>query len=312
MKKQKLLPPLDYLLAFEAAANCGSFAVAARQMNISETSISRKVRLLELHYDVPLFVRGHRSVSLTPQGRNLLEPVTASLEILRDTSQEILSRQQKNTVTLAATNSVASLWLMPRMHKFNRANQRIKIMLVASDSDKECLAETVDLAILRGEGQWPGYTSRMLFGETVFPVCAPEYLKKHPQAADLNALAGLDLIEVSNLHTEWMNWERWLRHQSMSDFNLDGRSVFNTYPLAVQAAADGLGIALGWGHLVDGLLEKGALVRPLGEHYTRTESGYYLLEREQQKSFPELQIVEDWLLKESATRRRYEASKAKV
>lgn len=305
MKKQKLLPPLDYLLAFEAAATCGSFAVAARQMNVSETAISRKIRLLELHYDVPLFIRGHRSVSLTPQGQSLLVPVKDALGDLRQASKDMFSRQQKNAVVLAATNSVASLWLMPRLRKFNRTNSRIKIMLVASDDDKECLADSVDLSILRGEGKWSGYTSRRLFGETVFPVCAPKYLRNHPEASELDRISELDLIEVSNLHTEWMNWESWMLQQGVLEVAITNAASFNTYPLAIQAAVDGLGIALGWGHLVDGLLEKGELVRPLGDASARTESGYYLLKKENRKSFAERDIVVDWLLKESAIRHRY-------
>ena len=305
MKKQKLLPPLDYLLAFEAAANHGSFAAAARHLNISETSISRKVRLLELHYDVALFVRGHRSITLTPQGHSLLTPVREALDALRSASQDVLARQQKNAVHLAATNSVAALWLMPRLRRFNRANPRVQIMLLASDEDEECLADTIDLAILRGDGNWPGYRAQQLFGETVFPVCAPSYLRTRPQAGDLAALPDLDLIEVSNKHTEWMSWPSFLSEQGLARTKVTSATHVNTYPLAIQAAADGMGIALGWGHLVDRMLDDGTLVRPLGDRCVRTQSGYYLLEREGQKSFPERDIVEKWLLSESAARKRY-------
>jgi len=305
MKKQKLLPPLDYLLAFEAAANHGSFAAAARHLNISETSISRKVRLLELHYDVALFVRGHRSITLTPQGHSLLTPVREALDALRSASQDVLAQQQKNAVHLAATNSVAALWLMPRLRRFNRANPRVQIMLLASDEDEECLADTTDLAILRGDGDWPGYRAQQLFGETVFPVCAPSYLRTRPQAGDLAALPDLDLIEVSNKHTEWMSWPSFLSEQGLARTKVTSATHVNTYPLAIQAAADGMGIALGWGHLVDRMLDEGTLVRPLGDSCVRTQSGYFLLEREGQKSFPERDIVEKWLLSESAARKRY-------
>lgn len=305
MKKQKLLPPLDYLLAFEAAANHGSFAAAARHLNISETSISRKVRLLELHYDVALFVRGHRSITLTPQGHSLLTPVREALDALRSASQDVLAQQQKNAVHLAATNSVAALWLMPRLRRFNRANPRVQIMLLASDEDEECLADTIDLAILRGDGNWPGYRAQQLFGETVFPVCAPSYLRTRPQAGDLSGLPDLDLIEVSNKHTEWMSWPSFLSAQGLAGTKVTSATHVNTYPLAIQAAADGMGIALGWGHLVDRMLDDGTLVRPLGDRCVRTQSGYYLLEREGQKSFPERDIVEKWLLSESAARKRY-------
>ncbi len=303
--KRNVLPPLGHLLAFETAAKGQSFVAASRELNISESAISRKVRLLELHYGVPLFVRGHRSVTLTAQGKSLLRNVQPAMQTLRDVSAELLNSQYRNEVALAATNSVATLWLLPRLRKFNQRNKQLKIMLIASDDDAECLGEDIDLTILRGDGNWPGYRSRMLFGETVFPVCSPEYLKKNSGAVNLDDMASLSLIEVSSAHVEWMNWETWLQHQGQQGPEIEQSISFNTYPLAVQAAVDGLGVALGWGHLVDRLLDDGTLVRPWRQANVRTEFGYYLLRPEKHKSFPERKAVEDWLLKESASRKTY-------
>ena len=305
LRKKKALPPLDHLLAFEAAAKRGSFARASDDLNISETAISRKVRLLEQHYNVPLFVRGHRSITLTTQGAALLSSVGRSMDILRDASEAMLARGTADTVTLAATNSVASLWLMPKLRKFSRANARVRIMLVSSDSDEECLGDGVDLTILRGEGNWPGFQAEMLFGETVFPVCAPGYLRSNPACGDIHALPGVDLIEVASSHSEWMDWKTWLAFQGVHDATLERAAFFNTYPLAIQAAVDGLGVALGWGHLVDHLLDSGKLARPAGNRFARTRSGYFLLKNQSGKGFPERDIVESWLLRMSATRKRY-------
>ncbi len=303
--KRKLLPPLDYFLAFEAAAKRGSFAGAVADLNISETAISRKVRLLEQHFDCQFFVRGHRSISLTPQGVSLLQSVSRALDDLRATSQELVARHQADTVTLAATNSVSSLWLMPRLGQFNQNDQTLRIMLVSSDNDEECMSQENDLIILRGEGNWPGFHAQLLFGETIFPVCAPSYLAQHPEAGQLDLFPNLDLIEISSTHTEWMNWTTWLERQHIPQAALMRAVYFNTYPLAVQAAVDGLGIALGWGHLVDRLLETGALVRPLAETHVRTTSGYYLLKHQSKKPFSGQAAVEHWLLEHSAARKRY-------
>ncbi|MFD2739435.1 LysR substrate-binding domain-containing protein [Sulfitobacter aestuarii] len=301
MKKgNPALPPLDYLLAFEAAAEQQSFVGASRQLNISETAISRKVRLLEHHYNVPLFMRGHRSIHLTPQGQRFLNQIKPALQGLRDASRRIVSEHQVRPVTLAATNSVAALWLMPRMQAFSRANKHIKIMLVASDNDTECLADSVDLAILRGNGDWPTHESQLLFGENVFPVCSPDYLAANPSAADLGKLAEQDLIEVTSARKEWMVWKTWLAQAGASGVEPDQAALFNTYPLSVQAAVDGLGLALGWGHLVDRHLEQGSLVRPLGDLEVRTEQGYYLLRPRKAERFDECRVVEDWLLDVSA------------
>jgi LysR family glycine cleavage system transcriptional activator len=303
--RRNVLPPLDYLLAFEAAAKHQSFVGASRDLNISETAISRKVRLLEQHYNCPLFHRGHRSISLTHVGQSFLDKILPALMLLRDASQDLMANQNERTVTLAATNSVAALWLMPRLPLFRAANEHVEINIVASDNDAECLGESNDLSILRGDGQWPGYVSSRLFGETIFPVCSPAYLSDNPGAAQAETLHGLDLIEVSSGHKEWMNWRTWLDLVRSDKAPIKRAAIFNTYPLSIQAAMDGLGIALGWGHLVDHLLGAGALVRPVPDINVRTEFGYYLLRPENEAPFSERQIVEDWLTEISAARTRY-------
>lgn len=304
-EKRRPLPPLDYLLAFEAAAKHMSFAGAARQLNISETAISRKVRLLELHFGLAFFSRGHRSIDLTPHGREFLARILPALDLLRSAADDMLKTSQKRPVVLAATNSVASLWLTPRLHAFRQASKPVSIMLVASDNDDECLAETVDLAILRGDGDWKGYEAQRLFGETVFPVCSPEFLRRHPEVTEAANLPAAPLIEVSSSHTEWMNWRIFLSHLGVTGGRLDRATLFNTYPLSIQAAVDGLGVALGWAHLVDPLLDSGQLVRPLGDRQVRTEHGYYLLVPQNRPAFPGRTEVADWLLEVSATRKRY-------
>jgi len=305
LKNRSVLPRLDYLLAFEAAAELESFAAAAKEMNVSETAVSRKIRLLELHYDCALFVRGHRSVSLTDQGRKLLNGIGGPLQSIARLSDEMLSDRARSTVRMSATNSVASLWLMPRLTKFHLAHQNITISLVSSDLDSECLTDDFDITILRGDGNWPGFTATQLFGETVFPVCAPGYLQNHLQIHGVDELPDHALIEVTNNHSEWLNWKTWLDHKGTDPERVRHSTFVNTYPLAIQAAIDGLGIALGWGHLVDRHLQSGALVRPLGPEHVRTNSGYYLLRRDGTAGHSESDVVTGWLLEESACRERY-------
>lgn len=310
LKNRNLLPRLDYLLTFEIAAEKESFAATAKELNVSETAVSRKIRLLEHHYNCALFLRGHRSVQLTDHGRKLLNGISPALKTLGRVSEDMLSDRQRKTVRMAATNSVSSLWLMPRLRKFRAANPNITISLVSSDLDSECMAEDFDLTILRGEGDWPGFVAQKLFGETVFPVCAPGYLGRRPELTGVEALLGHALIEVSNNHTEWLNWKTWMTRQGV-DADLVRQSTFvNTYPLGIQAAVNGLGIALGWGHLVDRHLKAGTLVQPLRRVHVRTHSGYFLLKRPGLASHAERDFVEKWLLQESASRKRYNARTA--
>lgn len=303
--RAKPLPPLDYLLAFEAAAEQMGFAGASKVLNLSETAISRKVRLLELHFGLNFFERGHRSITLTQHGREFLARIRPALDTLRAVADDTLKTGQNRPVVLAATNSVAALWLTPRLRKFREANKHLNIMLVASDDDEECLADTVDLTILRGDGNWPGYEAQLVFGETIFPVCSPEFLAANPEISDAASLPDAQLIEVSSSHTEWMNWRTWLTQIGVSFRRLERTMLFNTYPLSIHAAVDGVGVALGWGHLVDQLLESGKLVRPLENRHVRTDHGYYLLTPRNRAVFPGRQEVAEWLMSISAERRRY-------
>lgn len=305
LKNRSALPRLDYLLTFEVAAELESFAAAAKELHVSETAVSRKIRLLELHYDCALFVRGHRSVQLTDHGRKLLSGVTPALKAIERVSEDMKSDRQRSTVRMSATNSVASLWLMPRLRKFRQSNRNITISLVSSDIDSECLAEDFDLSILRGDGDWPGFESQLLFGETVFPVCAPGYLEGGDHLSGAGALTDHALIEVTNNHAEWLNWKTWLTQMGVEPGNTRQSTFVNTYPLCIQAAIDGLGIALGWGHLVDRHLQAGALIRPLGNEHVRTNSGYFLLRRRGSTPHAEGDVVAKWLLQESAARKRY-------
>ena len=299
------LPRLDYLLAFEVAAERESFAAAAKELNVSETAVSRKMRLLELHYDCALFIRGHRSVQLTDFGRKLLHGIRGPLRELSQLSEGMLHERARKTVRMSATNSVSSLWLMPRLNKFRQANRNVTINLMSSDLDSECLTSDFDLSILRGDGHWPGFDATLLFGETVFPVCAPGYLDDQPGIDGTDDLMAHALIEISNNHTEWLNWKTWLAHKGTDPDKVRHSTFVNTYPLAIQAAVDGLGIALGWGHLVDGHLQTGALMRPLGADHVRTNAGYYLLRRTDAPRHAEGDIVANWLMQESARRKRY-------
>lgn len=306
--KRKPLPPLDYLLAFEAAADHDSFAGASAQLNISETAISRKVRLLEQHFGVIFFKRGHRSIALNAQGRTFLGRIRPALEALREAADDILKAGQNRPVVLAATNSVASLWLTPRLHQFRAANPHLNIMLVSSDNDDECLSEDVDLTILRGDGNWLGYDAWLVFGETIFPVCSPAFLEANPAAADIATLLDAPLIEVSSSHTEWMNWRTWLTQTGAAVTRPGRMTLFNTYPLSIHAAVDGVGVALGWGHLVDQFMDAGQLVRPLGDRHVRTDDGYYLLIPRSRSFFPGSDEVATWLMGMSAERKKYGAS----
>ena len=185
---------------------------------------------------------------------------------------------------------------MPRLNNFQAVNPKLNIAIVSSDDDEECMAESNDLVILRGNGDWPNFQSELLFGETVFPVCSPDFLANNPDVTSKKYIKNMDLIDVASSHLEWMNWTTWLKNHKLNNPQSSRRTIVNTYPLAVQAAVDGLGVALGWQHLVDRYLESGRLLCPLGDKHVKTSDGYYLLVPKNAKSSKERDVVRNWLL----------------
>lgn len=291
----KDLPPLDYLIAFDAAATLGGFTAAADSLNVSQAAVSRKIRLLEQNLGKELFVRGHRSVTLTPEGKAYLRSVSKLLDQLAAASRELRSADHPARVTIAATNSISTLWLMPRIQDFRESYPEIEIQLISSDDDEACLSGDVDLAILRGEGEWEGFESERLLDEEVYPVCSRSYRGGTQALTHPEELSGQTLIDVASHHEEWLDWRSW--------FAATGAALppdvqylrVNTYPLAIQAACDGLGIALGWRHLVDGQLKQGKLMRLLKQS-VRTESGYYLLTPRNRPGNPDRDSFAQWLI----------------
>lgn len=301
--RRKDLPPLEFLVAFEAAARLGSFTAAAEELNLTQAAISRQIRLLEQNLGRSLFTRAHRAVRLTPEGREFQHTVSLALSHIANAARGLRAVDDHATLTIAADQSVAALWLLPHLEDFRQAHGDIDIRLISSDLEADCLAEEVDLSIIHGDGSWPGFEAELLLDEEVFPVCSPAYLKRHGALGRPEDLLNRVLIDLDDEHWNWINWRAWLTEQDVGlprDDTGDGtgpgslrRLVINSYPLIIQAAHDGLGVALGWKHLVNEPLASGALVRPL-QNSVVTEFGYYLLVRQDRAASPEAAAFCDW------------------
>lgn len=291
----KRLPPLGTLVAFEAAARQLSFTAAAAELHLTQAAVSRQIRLLEDDLAVRLFTRANRAVSLTPEGRDLQHTVALALGHIANAAEQVRSTGGERRLTVATDQSVAALWLMPRLNMFRRDNPDILVRLVASDDDEDCLADHIDLAVVHGDGNWSGYDATMLFQESVFPVCAPEYPEKHGPLDTVEDVTRHTLLELEDDHWDWMTWRVWLTE---NDVNLPAEHLgmtINNYPLILQAAIDGHGIALGWKHLVDAHVEAGRLIRPLADAAVTTRFGYHLLSPQGRPTGTDAALFRDWL-----------------
>ena len=273
---KKRLPPLDPLVSFEAAARHMSFTRAAEELSLSQAAVSQQIRNLENNLGVALFTRAHRSIILTSRGRELQHTVSAVLNQLSNAAEEMRVSGNQLRLTIAADQSIASMWLMPRLSQFQHQFSEVSVRLIASDLENDWFADEIQLSIVHGNGNWPGMRSEKLFNEEIFPVCSRAYLKERSIPIESNGLVNEILLDLDDGHWNWMNWRTWL---SQSAINLPAHHrqlQVNSYPLLIDAVKNGQGIALGWKHLVDDDITKGHLVRVTEESVT-TNLGYYLV-----------------------------------
>lgn len=264
------LPPLDALVAFEAAARLSNFTAAARELNVSQSAISQQIQNLEANLGVPLFNRAGRRVHLTHLGREYQHIVARALEQIANASREIRTTRGRARVTVAADQSIAWMWLMPRLPLFQREYPDVAIRFVVSDGLSDCLNDMVSLALVHGKGNWPGYESRLLFEEEVFPVCSPGYLDKAGHLQSPEDLLSHTLLHLEDFEWQWLNWRMWLTDMGLVAPGESHGLVINNYPLLIEAARNGHGIALGWRYLVDADIQAGTLLRPSRARSGRT------------------------------------------
>ncbi|MCP5083788.1 MAG: LysR family transcriptional regulator [Alphaproteobacteria bacterium] len=293
------LPPLDHLIAFEAAARHGSFTKAAHELNITQSAVSQQIRTLEDRMGVSLFERSHKVVRLTAEGRTFQNSVSVALGHLLSAANTVRGTTSAGGKRLhvATDDSIAALWLTPRLHKFQALFPEITLRLTSSDRIEECFADPVELAIVHGDGGWPGYECELFIEEEIFPVCAPTYLEKSGPIHTATDLAGADLVDLDYERWNWMNWAIWLTENGVALASERRKFQCNSYPLVMEAARNGQGVALGWRQFVDDDLLAGRLTRPINTSL-KTHFAYYLVRRYNRPESPQARAFRSWLISE--------------
>lgn len=299
---RRRLPPLSSLMAFEAAGRHRNFTAAGRELNVTQAAISRQIHALEGFLGLPVFLRQHRAVQLTPEGERLHQAVTMSLEHIARLAGDLRQSARRQSITLGATIGFATFWLMPLLSRFRAEHPGIELRLMASDNEIDLQADGVDLAVRYGLGHWPRLEASHLFGDEIFPVCSPAFRQAQPAVREPADLAALPLLELEAVDPRWTNWEGWLRTAGVRSRSPRRRLVYNNYPLLIQAAVDGQGVALGWRHFVDPLLAEGRLVRLLDLSVV-TDFGFYLVAPEGGPRGEDGRLLRTWLLDQAASLR---------
>ncbi|MAY62784.1 MAG: LysR family transcriptional regulator [Rhizobiales bacterium] len=254
------LPPLSRLRAFEAAARLESFTAAAAELGLTQTAVSKQIGLLEADLGAALFERRNRAVFLTGEGRRFGETVSAALSDIAAEAALLRGGQTADGVVLRCQLCEAIYWLMPRLSRFHQRHPEIELRVATALEPLTQADDPFDVAI-QTTGR-PAGAARLLFtaSDTVFPVCAPDYLPDGAAPLAPEDLAVHDLLTHDVVPQSWMDWPDWFASLSVSPRRYR-RIGFDSFPLVLQAAVAGRGIALGWRRTVEGLIADGKLVR---------------------------------------------------
>jgi LysR family glycine cleavage system transcriptional activator len=284
---------LGALVGFEAAARRGSFRLAALELNVTPSAISRQIQHLEEEFGVRLFARIHRGVILTPEGAEIYSTVGQAFESISDTIARTRSSNRGKTVTLATTHAFGYFWLMSKVNAFWRAHPEIVLNQVISDDVAETRLSTIDLRIRYCSAPEADEEGVKLFGDEIYPVCTPELLARFGQVNDVKKLAKLPLIDGSSSNSAWTPWSVWLRTMAFDHVVPNYRRV-SSYIIAVQAALDGQGVILGWHRLIEGHLKSGQLVK-LSKLSMPSPWDYYAIWSAKRGLRPEAETLLQWL-----------------
>jgi len=292
------LPPLDLLVAFEAAARHLSFTRAAAERFVTQSAMSRQIAALEDEIGVALFQRRHRALVLTAEGQRLFAACSAVLAQLRGVLAEVRAPARREVLSLTTTPGLASLWLIPRLPRFTRQHPGVDVRLDASFERRSLPAEGFDIAIRYG--QVGGTEGVQLFAEAMQPVCSPALLRGGPPLRAPADLRRHTLLQVAMSPQAGMplEWAPWLQAVGLDAFEPAASLTFSGYGEAIGAAVAGQGVALGRRPLIDDLLKSGQLVTPFQDR-TASPRGYYLVVESSARVRPAVQALERWLLDEA-------------
>jgi DNA-binding transcriptional LysR family regulator len=288
---------LDALRGFEAAARHLSFTAAAESLSLTQSAVSKQVKQLENAIGKPLFTRGARGLSLTPEGRQLYAGARESLAQLQALVDR-LAQRERQSVSVSVTPSFASLWLAPRLAGWRDEHPALDLRVDAAEGDVALEREGFDLAVRLSAPERAGAHWKLLACERALLVAAPAVAARIRNAGDL-AHETLLVFHHPVERFPALSWSGWHERLGLDKTATQPVLQFSQYEHVVKAAVAGAGVAIGRTPLVLPLLRTGQLEVVLPGHAV-DGLGYYLLVSERAAARPEVQAVASWIERELA------------
>jgi len=301
------LPPLGALRAFEIVCRTGGIRAAAREMGVTHSSISRHIGELEAWLGTALFERSatRRSMELTPAGKQLGLVAGEAFQDIARSVAAIRETRRHNEVVVSTTQSIATRWLLPRLHIFNQRFPHIEISVRVDQKPIDFKGDQADLAIRMGRGKWSGVKAAPLMSDYLIPVMSPVLKEKYPFRSLDDWLERGPLLHDLDPDA---NWKIWKDQFGPKDLNMNKGPQITSSDLVLRAAVLKQGVALGRLALAMDELEGEQLVQ-LSPEYMQIETAYWIVTPLNRKRPNYVNGFIDWILEEGAAQQERMARK---
>lgn len=297
MKSQRrLIPSTSALTALEAVARTGSFTLAAQELSLTQSAVSRQVSGLEEQLDCALFDRTSRKVELTEAGQQYIGEIQQALQIIRDATIQAVTKRPEQVLNIAILPTFGTRWLMPRISGFVAKYPDITLNFTTRIGRFDFLADDLDVAIYHGLPDWPNVNCTLLMNETLVPVASHDFQKINT----INSPQDLLQFQRLSMHSRPTAWKNWFKSQGIKVSQEAGMS-FEHFSTLSQACVAGIGVALMPEFLIEPELERQDLVQ-IGERVLN-DSAYYVAQPVQRIPNKAADLFKLWLLEEAGKTR---------
>ncbi|MES2948609.1 MAG: LysR substrate-binding domain-containing protein [Pseudomonadota bacterium] len=287
------LASLDLIRGFVAVGRRMSITLAAQDLCLTQSAVSRQILALEEQLGVPLLVRGYRAIAFTAEGDRLFRSADSAVQQLQDVMGELHATDAKQPVVLSASIGVTGLWLLPRLSRLQKLHPGVDLRVSANNKVADLRHDGIDLAIRYTTPSLAPVGATRLFGHAIGPVAHPSLGLKSLRNA--KALAKVALLELDDPQHHWLQWGDWLAAMGWADVKHQSVLHFNQYDQVIQAALAGQGVALGRLELIQPLLDSGRLVL-LAPPFGRSENEHaYWLIRAKEGAREDVRRVAAWI-----------------
>jgi LysR family glycine cleavage system transcriptional activator len=250
--------PFRAISVFYQVATLNSVAAAAEHLGVTPSAVTQQLRALELQIGTSLVTKVGRKIGLTEAGERYFEMIAEQVEEIIASTRLIQGAKTSTLLTIRATPTISTKWLLPRLPAFLAANTDIDIRLDATNEPTDFARDLVDLEIRHGTGKWTGLHIEPLVEERFVPVCAPSLAG--PGSLDVGDLHGFRLIHSVKAQVQW---NTLFQKMGLGDQGVMKRLYFDRSHMAVDAAVLGLGVALESTLMMERELQSGQLVVPV-------------------------------------------------